>query len=162
MSDESMGELDELYQEVLLDHSKSAERRASKDVQELALLRARCSCAEAFNPLCGDEIAFYARKAGGIVAEVAYAGQGCAISQASASMAAQAIEGLPAAEASCELQAALRMLTGEAGAPPQMEDWQALAGVGKYPMRVKCATMAIRAALAAIELQDGDQIELGD
>lgn len=162
MSDENVGELDELYQEVLLDHSKSGARRASKDGKELALLRERCSCAEAFNPLCGDEIAFYIRKDGGVVAEAAYAGQGCAISQASASMAAQAIEGLPAEEATGELQTALKMLMGEAGAAPKMDDWQALAGVGKYPMRVKCATMAIRAALAAIELQDGDQIELGD
>lgn len=162
MSTENMGELDELYQEVLLDHSKSVERRAAKSGQELSELRARCSCAEAFNPLCGDEIAFYVRKSGGAIAEVAYAGQGCAISQASASMAAQAIDGLPADVAKAELEAALLLAKGDPSGRPRMDDWQALAGVGKYPMRVKCATMAIRAALAAIELQDGAQIELGD
>lgn len=142
-----MSDFDELYQETLLERSKSARRRGA--------LPAPCGCAQAYNPLCGDEITFYAKREGGIVLALRYEGQGCAISQASASMAAEAAEGRPQADAALELERAIAWIKGEPGAKPELEDWDALGGVSKFPMRVKCATMPVRAALESLRAPDG-------
>lgn len=148
-----MSEFDELYQETLLERAKSARRRGR--------LAPPCGCAQAYNPLCGDEVAFFARRAGGVVEAMRYEGQGCAISQASASMAAEAAEGRPESEGRAELERALAWIKG-GGEKPEMEDWEALGGVSKFPMRVKCATMPIRAAIASLGAPDGAELEVGD
>lgn len=147
-------DLDDLYQEVLLDHAKSAKRRGKP--------ASACSSAEAFNPLCGDEVSFYVGKKNGRVEAVGYQGQGCAISQASASIAAQAIDGLPLAKARRELEAALSYIKTGEGVKPSDSDWEALGGVGRFPMRVKCATMAVRAALEALRNEEGQSVGLED
>lgn len=149
-----MSDFDDLYQTTLLERSKSARRRG--------VLTAPCACAQGYNPLCGDEITFYARREGGIVSALRYEGQGCAISQASASMAAEAAEGLSEADAACELERALAWIKGEDGTRPLLEDWEALGGVVKFPMRVKCATMPVRAALESLKAPDGAQSEVAE
>ena len=149
-----MSELDDLYQEVLLEHAKSVSRRYKP--------AGPCSCAQGFNPLCGDEVAFYCAREGRLVREASFEGQGCAISQASASMAAQAAQGLSTEEALAELECALAWVKGESSQEPKMEDWAALGGVSKFPMRVKCATMPIRAALESLKSPQGAVVEVGD
>lgn len=149
-----MSEMDELYQEVLLEHAKSKRHKFKP--------AGPCSCAQGSNPLCGDEISFYIVAKDGMVGEASFEGEGCAISQASASMAAQQAKGMPVAEARRQLGMALsRVLTG-AGPGAELEDWEALGGVSRFPMRVKCATMPLRAALAALDLPAGNTLEVGD
>lgn len=147
-------ELNDLYQDVLLEHCKSSRRRYRP--------ASSCSCVEAYNPLCGDEISFYIHKDHDAVATASYECKGCAISQATASIVAQSMEGRSVSEAREELHAALSWVRGDSELQPKHEDWGALGGVAKFPMRVKCATMPLRAALAALDAPEGVQLELGD
>lgn len=149
-----MSDMDDLYQEVLLEHAKSKRRKFKP--------AGSCSCVQGFNPLCGDEVSFYVVLKDGVVSEASFEGQGCAISQASASMAAQQSTGLDVKEARRQLGLALSWVVTGAGDRAALDDWEALGGVSRFPMRVKCATMPIRAALAALGLPAGDTLELGD
>jgi nitrogen fixation NifU-like protein len=127
--------LEDLYKEVILDHYKNPrnKRPLSGEVH---------SCT-ANNPLCGDEITVHARIEDGRVTEVAFEGSGCSISQASASMMTEAIDGksLPEAEA---LAADFRSMMEGSRDPTEDEfgDLVALKGVVKYPVRIKCAVLA--------------------
>lgn len=127
--------LDDLYKEVILDHYKSPRNK-----REMA--EATVSC-QRNNPLCGDEITLHAQIHEGAVSEIAFEGQGCSISQASASMLTEAIKGKTVTESE-ELSAAFRgMMQGEV--EPDEEafgDLVALKGVAKYPVRIKCAVLA--------------------
>lgn len=146
-------ELDDLYQETLMDHAKSKKNR----YKPLGL----CSCVSAHNPLCGDEVDFYVVKDGrNFVVEACYEGKGCAISQAATSIAADSMIGLSSAEASDLLAKALAYVTGKGSADGVDGDWGALGGVVKFPMRVKCASMGIRAALGALQAKQGDVHEI--
>jgi nitrogen fixation protein NifU and related proteins len=127
--------LDDLYKEVILDHYKSPRNKRPLPEAELSCSRN--------NPLCGDEITVFAHLEGDAVADVAFQGQGCSISQASASMMTEAVKGRPVAEAQ-KLAADFRgMMAGEVG-PDEDEfgDLVALKGVVKYPIRIKCAVLA--------------------
>jgi nitrogen fixation NifU-like protein len=149
-----MSEIDELYQEVLLEHSKNR-RYKYKPV-------GACACALGFNPLCGDEVSFFTQFQDGVVTCASYEGQGCAISQASASMAAQQALGSEVGDAKRQLRLALAWIISGKEPAPRQEDWLALGGVSKFPMRVKCATMPLRAALASLELGLNETVEIKD
>lgn len=139
--------LEELYKEVILDHYKSP--RNKRDLPGAGL-----SCTKT-NPLCGDEITVHARVEDGVVAEVTFEGQGCSISQASASMMTEAVAGRQVAEAG-RLAADFRSMMEGKLDPTEEEfgDLVALKGVVKYPVRIKCAVLAWDVLQEA--LGDGD------
>jgi len=136
--------LDELYKEVILDHYKDP--RNKRDMPDAPL-----SC-HRNNPLCGDEITVTIALTGDAISDVAFQGQGCSISQASASMMTEAVGGKSVSEA---LEVAARfssMMSGETDpSEDEFGELAALKGVVKYPIRVKCAMLAwdvLREALA--------------
>jgi nitrogen fixation NifU-like protein len=127
--------LEELYKEVILDHYKNP--RNKRD-----LPGAERSCSKN-NPLCGDEITVHAHVEDGAVAEVTFEGRGCSISQSSASMMTEAVEGKPVPDA-LALASEFRSMMEGAADPTEEEfgDLVALKGVVKYPVRIKCAVLA--------------------
>jgi nitrogen fixation NifU-like protein len=127
--------LEELYKEVILDHYKSPRNKRNVPGAEL-------SCSKN-NPLCGDEITIRAHLTDGSVADVAFEGRGCSISQASASMLTEAVMGKPVEEAE-RLAAEFRSMMEGKLEPDEEEfgDLVALKGVVKYPVRIKCAVLA--------------------
>jgi nitrogen fixation protein NifU and related proteins len=146
--------LEDLYKEVILDHYKSPRNKRRLENAEL-------SCSKN-NPLCGDEITVRAHLADGRVAEIAFEGQGCSISQASASMMTEAVSGRTVVEAG-SLAADFRgMMEGKVD-PEEDEfgDLIALKGVVKYPVRIKCAVLAwdvLQEALSGTGDTAGDRV----
>lgn len=127
--------LDEIYKEVILDHYKNPRNK-----REMPDAERTCS---KNNPLCGDEITVFVHEEDGKVLDVSFVGQGCSISQSSASMMTEAVSGKTVEEVE-ELSGSVRgMLSG--GLEPDEETFGelvALKGVVKYPVRVKCAVLA--------------------
>jgi nitrogen fixation NifU-like protein len=141
-----MSEFNELYQEIILEHSK-----APRNYRRPA--RTTCS-AEGYNPLCGDHFTVFLNMEGDAIRDVGFQGSGCAISKASASMMTQMLKGKTKAEAEKIFERFHGMVTGENGAPSNGSDLGKLAvfsGVCKYPARVKCATLAWHALQSALE-----------
>jgi nitrogen fixation NifU-like protein len=139
-----MSEINELYQEVILDHNK---RPRNFRVLEGANRRA-----EGFNPLCGDRLTVFLHIDGNVITEVTFQGSGCAISKASASLMTDALKGKTVAEAEALFERFHRMVT----APPDVatEDLGKLsvfAGVREFPVRVKCASLAWHTLKAAVK-----------
>ena len=141
-------DLRELYQEVILDHNKRPRNRGR--------LEAPTSEAEGHNPLCGDQVHVTLLTKDGRVEDIAFEGQGCAISTASASLMTEAVKGKTTEEAEAIFREFQEMVTS-----PESEDEHeelgemvALAGVREYPVRIKCATLpwhTFHAALAGNE-----------
>ena len=137
-----MSSLDELYREVILDHYRNPRKRGSIPEAD--------AHSEGSNPLCGDEIALDLRLEGDRVAEVRVTGQGCSISQASASMMAEAIEGktrAEIAEITHRFKVMMEIEEGDAGIDESrpgasLGDLEALQGVRRFPVRIKCADLA--------------------
>ena len=128
-------QLDELYREVILDHFKNSSHSG-----ELSDAQVR---AEGTNPLCGDEMTFYLKLANGKVAQARFKGKGCAISQASASMLSQQLEGKSLDEIRRLIEAMKGLMQGQDPDPSlDLGDLEALAGVRKFPVRVKCAALS--------------------
>jgi nitrogen fixation NifU-like protein len=127
--------LDEIYKEVILDHYKNPRNKREMPDAEL-------SCSKN-NPLCGDEITVYVHAEDGKVLDVSFIGQGCSISQSSASMMTESVNG-KAVEEVDELSTSVRgMLSGEIEPDEDaFGELVALKGVVKYPIRVKCAVLA--------------------
>ena len=143
-------ELDELYRELILDHYKQPhhrERLPSPDVS-----------AEGFNPVCGDEIEMELAFDGERLAGIGVRGRGCSISQASASMMSDVVDGKTIEEIRRLTDEFTGMMTNADTAPPEsLGDAEALQGVAKFPVRVKCATLAWRTLGEGIEQhQKGD------
>ena len=140
-------ELNDLYREVILDHYRSPRHRG-------ALPSATISH-EGLNPLCGDEITVELQLQGDTISDVAFHGRGCSISQSSASMMTDAIAGKSLAEARALIRNFTAMMQGSDKVDPaSMGDLEALTGVRKFPVRVKCATLAwhtLEEALQALE-----------
>jgi nitrogen fixation NifU-like protein len=139
-----MGDLRDLYQEVILEHSK-----APRNYRELSGAR----CVEGFNPLCGDHFTVFMKLENDLVQDVTFQGSGCAISKASASMMTQAIKGKSKADAG-KLFATFHKLVTEGDANGDHADLGKLAvfsGVSEFPVRVKCATLAWHTMKAALE-----------
>ena len=127
-------ELRELYQEVILDHYKRPHNRG--------IVAEATSQADGYNPLCGDQVHVSLKLADGRIESVAFDGQGCAISTASASLMTDAVKGMTPTEADALFRRFQRIATGEEEATEDLEDLQALAGVREHPSRIKCATLA--------------------
>lgn len=132
-----MSELDELYQEVILDHNKTPRNfRAMADANRKA---------EGYNPLCGDQVTVYVKFEDGIIKDISFQGSGCAISKASASMMTSALKGKTEAQAQELFENVHRMLTGESNhqhGHNNVGKLAILSGVCKFPARVKCASLA--------------------
>jgi len=140
-------ELDELYKEIILDHYRNPRHRGS--------LASPNATHEGLNPLCGDEVTVELLVDGDRVADVAYKGSGCSISQSSASMMTEAIYGKPLGEVKRLSEAFTAMMRGEENIDPEsLGDLEALSGVRKFPVRVKCATLAWHTLEEALEEAD--------
>lgn len=128
--------LSQLYQEVVLDHYRSPRNKG-----DLAESTHRITMN---NPLCGDVIDLLLKVQTGRIADVGFTGKGCSISQASASMMTDLLKGRTVDEALVLTDTFTRMLHGDAAAAADAElgDLRALAGVSKFPVRVKCALLA--------------------
>ena len=141
-----MPELDDLYQEVILDHNRSPRNfRAMKDANRTA---------EGFNPLCGDHVTIYVRFENGAILDISFEGSGCAISKASASMMTAELKGKTLAEAESLFVNVHKMLTGEINDSVDLEQVGKLAilsGVCKFPARVKCASLAWHTVNSALK-----------
>jgi len=127
--------LEELYKEVILDHYKNP--RNKRD-----LPGAEFTCSKN-NPLCGDEITVFVNEDGTLVTDISFVGQGCSISQSSASMMTETVSGKSRGEVEASIGAFRGMMAGEVEADEDtFGELVALKGVVKYPVRVKCAVLA--------------------
>ena len=132
--------LDDLYREIILDHYRSPRNRGE--------LPPPAAHAVGHNPLCGDEIDVYLQVDEGVVSDIKVGGQGCSISQSSASMMSQAVKG----KTVDDVKALVKKFKGlmsveevdgdEPAADVPLGDLEALQGVVKFPVRIKCATLA--------------------
>lgn len=140
-----MADLRDLYQEVILEHSK-----APRNYRQLAAANHH---AEGFNPLCGDHFTVYLEMEGDAIRDVSFQGSGCAISKASASMMTQAVKGKSTAEAGKLFDTFHKLVTtGESnGNQSDLGKLAVFSGVSEFPVRVKCATLAWHTLQAAIE-----------
>jgi len=137
-----MNELRELYQEAILDHSRSP-----RNYKPLALPHRRV---EGYNPLCGDQLTLYVRTSGDRIEEVSFEGNGCAISRASASMMTAAVKGKTIDEAESLFASFQSMATGQ-GSADGLGKLAVFSGVREHPSRVKCAMLAWHALRAALK-----------
>lgn len=157
--------LEDLYREIILDHYRSPRNRGELDVPP-------ATKTEGFNPLCGDEIVVYVTLDGDTVTDIKIAGQGCSISQSSASMMSAAVKGRTRAEVDDLTRAFKSMMSihetslggtpegngagdpdGEIIEAPEVKlgDLEALQGVVKFPVRIKCATLSWNTLAQAID-----------
>jgi nitrogen fixation protein NifU and related proteins len=157
--------LEDLYREIILDHYRNPRNRGELPVPPGTRV-------EGFNPLCGDEIVVYLDIDGGVVRDVRIGGQGCSISQSSASMMSAAVKGKTLDEVKALSSAFKAMMSiheaslddGGDGADPgadgngqgvdsevKLGDLEALRGVVKFPVRIKCATLSWNTLLQGID-----------
>lgn len=142
--------LEDLYREIILDHYRAPRNRGELPVPPAHM-------AEGFNPLCGDEVTVYVEEGGNAVTDLKITGQGCSISQASSSMMSSAVKGKTIAEARALIRAFKALMSiheskleGESDGSDlaadlegvHLGDLEALQGVVKFPVRIKCATLA--------------------
>ncbi len=145
-----MTDLSELYQEVILDHNRAPHNyRTLEDANRIAL---------GHNPLCGDQLKIYLRLEDDVIRDVAFQGQGCAISKASASLMTDSLKGRTREEAGRLYDRFHQLLT----APPESRDagkdlgkLAVFSGVREFPVRVKCATLAWHTLKTALAGKDG-------
>ena len=129
-----MSELEQMYREVILDHYKNPRNRGE--------LEPHTARVEGNNPLCGDEIQVDVRLKDGELEDVAFQGRGCSISQASASMMTEAIKSKPVDEVQDLISTFKSMMHGDDVDVEELGDREALEGVQKFPLRIKCALLA--------------------
>lgn len=136
MSDRTDPPLKSLYQELILQHYRNPKNRGELDAPDVEIAMN--------NPVCGDQITLQMKVVDGVIEAVRFSGQGCSISQASASMMAQILEGSSLEEADAVSARFLQMMHGdpEAARDRKLGDLRALEGVAKFPARVKCALLA--------------------
>jgi len=171
--------LEDLYREIILDHYRNPRNRG--ELESPPALRA-----EGFNPLCGDEVVVYLDMDGDVITDLKVTGQGCSISQSSASMMSTAVKGKTLAQARSTIKAFRAMMSlhgqaldgqgdgaaggGEGGPEPDEEqrsgaevaaaegvalgDLEALQGVVKFPVRIKCATLSWHTLAQALDEAD--------
>ena len=142
-----MFDLKDLYLQVIVDHNKSP--------RNYGVLNPASHDAEGYNPLCGDQLHIYLNINGdGIIEDVKFEGQGCAISTASASLMTEALKGKNSAEFGKLFENFTHMATSDLNEAPDEEalgKLAALAGVREFPSRIKCATLCWHTMKAAIE-----------
>jgi nitrogen fixation NifU-like protein len=164
--------LEDLYREIILDHYRNPRNRG--ELESPPALRA-----EGFNPLCGDEVVVYLDMDGDVITDLKVTGQGCSISQSSASMMSTAVKGKTLAQARSTIKAFRAMMSlhgqaldgrGDGTAEPDEEersgaevaaaegvalgDLEALQGVVKFPVRIKCATLSWHTLAQALDEAD--------
>lgn len=139
-------ELQELYREVILDHN-----RRPRNFRVLEGGRK----AEGYNPLCGDRFIVYLRVDDGVITDVSFQGSGCAISKASASLMTESVKGQTIAEADSLFNRFQQMITASPDTPAErLGKLTALAGVRRFPIRVKCASLAWHTLRVAMDARD--------
>jgi nitrogen fixation NifU-like protein len=155
--------LEDLYREIILDHYRNPRNRGELDSPPATRV-------EGFNPLCGDEVVLYLDVEDGTVRDIRIGGQGCSISQSSASMMSSAVKGKTLDEVRALSRAFKGMMSiheqsldgppeddgdgdiaGEPDADVKLGDLEALRGVVKFPVRIKCATLSWNALLQGID-----------
>ncbi len=140
--------LEDLYREVILDHYRSPRNRGQLEDAGIVV--------ELNNPLCGDEITLYLALEGDVVKDVRFDGRGCSISQSSASMMTEAVMGKSAAEAVDLINRFKGMMRSEITADEaDLGDLEALQGVAKFPVRIKCAVLSWEALRQGLEQGEG-------
>ena len=145
-----MSELRELYQSVILDHNKKP--------RNFGELEHANRSADGYNPLCGDKLKVFIAVEGDTVRDVAFVGEGCAISTASASLMTQAIKGKTVAEVEALFEGFHELVTSDPRSEVDADGLGKLAvfgGVREFPMRVKCATLAWHTLRSALD-QSGE------
>jgi nitrogen fixation NifU-like protein len=146
-----MPSLDELYQNVILEHNRSPRNyRVMADAH---------GSAEGNNPLCGDQVTVWVRMDADVVTDVSFQGSGCAISRASASLMTSAVKGKTRAETEALFERFHRLVTGTLPAADKetLGKLAVFSGVSGFPIRVKCASLAwhsLRSALSASQGRD--------
>ena len=149
---QSLMALEELYREVILDHYRNPRNQGHLDSPDAK--------AQGVNPLCGDEINIEVSFSDGVVSDVAIDGQGCSISQSSASMMTEAIKGKTRDEIDELVKKFRTMMSLDEGEDPGLDperpgavlgDIEALQGVRKYPVRIKCASLGWNTLMEALQ-----------
>lgn len=141
-----MSDLQELYQDMIRDHSRAPRNYRKMDSANHE--------AEGYNPLCGDQVTIYVQLDGDTIRDVSFQGAGCAISTASASMMTGALKGKTMDQANQLFGTFHEMLTGgraEDANPEELGKLAVFSGVCKFPVRVKCATLAWHTFQAAVK-----------
>jgi nitrogen fixation NifU-like protein len=147
-----MSGLNELYQEVILDHNKRP--RNFRTIEQAS------HHAEGHNPLCGDRLSLYVQVAGDRIDDVAFKGSGCAISKASASLMTDAVKGQTVEAANALFERFHQMVTTPPDQPVEnMGKLSVLAGVREFPVRVKCASLCWHTLKAALERKEQTSTE---
>ena len=141
-----MSDLQDLYQEVILDHNRRPRNFRALDGGRRA---------EGYNPLCGDRLTVYLRVEDDVIKDATFQGSGCAISKASASLMTDVVKGKTVAEAEALFERFHRVVTAPPDAPVEdLGKLSVLAGVRQFPVRVKCATLAWYALRAAAQARE--------
>lgn len=142
-------QLDDLYRELILDHYRHPRNKG-----DLANANRHV---EGYNPLCGDEVELdLILDEDGVIEDVAFKGRGCSISQASSSMMTDAVKGQTKSEAMALLDAFKKMMMEPDTEPAEdLGDLEAFQGVAKFPVRVKCATLAWNVLQEGLERGNG-------
>jgi nitrogen fixation protein NifU and related proteins len=154
--------LEDLYREIILDHYRNPRNKGTLDAPPAIRT-------EGHNPLCGDEVQVYLVVRDGAVGDIRFGGQGCSISQSSASMMSSAVKGKTVSEARALLRAFKGMMSvddgadsddgadttvGPNGSEVKLGDLEALRGVVKFPVRIKCATLAWNTLAQGLDAAD--------
>ena len=144
-------DLKDLYQQVIVDHSKRPRNFHPLDGASRKV--------EGFNPLCGDKVTIYVKIENGLVADISFEGSGCAISTASASLLTESLKGKTLADAEALFESFHNLVTGlePAEEAPKLGKLKVFSGVCDYPTRVKCATLAWHTLHAAL-IGDGGKV----
>jgi nitrogen fixation NifU-like protein len=141
-----MSDLRDLYQEVILDHTKRP-----RNFRKLEKANYK---ADGYNPLCGDKITVYLKLEDGVFRDISFQGSGCAISTASASMMTESLKGKTKAEAEALFERFHDLVTGKPETKPdspELGKLEVFAGVREFPVRVKCASLAWHTMRAALD-----------
>jgi nitrogen fixation NifU-like protein len=138
-----MTDLQDLYQELILDHGRRP--------RNFKRLDNATRSAEGYNPLCGDKVRIYVKMDGDVVKDISFEGAGCAISTASASIMTETLKGKTREEAEELFQTFHDLVTGQKAQldAPELGKLEVFSGVSEFPIRVKCATLSWHAARCA-------------
>jgi nitrogen fixation NifU-like protein len=138
-------EMEELYQSIILDHNRRP--------QNFRTMPEASAHADGVNPMCGDQLTVWLKMNGDIVEDVSFQGSGCAISKASASLMTQSVKGKTRVEAEKIFDSFHGLVTGHGGGE-ELGKLKAFSGVARFPLRVKCATLAWHALRSALATGD--------
>jgi nitrogen fixation NifU-like protein len=144
-----MSDLRDLYQQVIIDHSKNP--------RNFCVIEKPSCSKEGNNPICGDRLVLYINEKNGIIEKICFQGSGCAISMASASLMTELLQGKTVAEALQLFNEFQQLVTTKDNAKlaEKMGKLAVLAGVSEYPIRIKCATLPWHTLKAALQHENG-------